>query len=87
MQIFDANHEPGEKYLLNVAVVPAGKTGMEDFEVAIDVLFNHPNVGLFIGKQLIQRLVTSNPWADYVKRILALGFQSGFSLHLHLNKW
>ena len=35
---------------------PAG-----DLKIALDTLFNHPNVGPFIGKQLIQRLVTSNP--------------------------
>jgi uncharacterized protein (DUF1800 family) len=40
-------------------------------EWALDVLFNHPNVGPFIGRQLIQRLVTSNPSPDYVGRIAA----------------
>jgi uncharacterized protein (DUF1800 family) len=40
-------------------------------EWALDVLFNHPNVGPFIGKQLIQRLVTSNPSTDYVARVAA----------------
>jgi uncharacterized protein (DUF1800 family) len=34
-------------------------------------LFNHPNVGPFIGKQLIQRLVTSNPSPGYVARVAA----------------
>ncbi len=69
MQMFDANHEAGEKILLNGTVVLAGQTGMEDFETAIDVLFNHPNVGPFIGRQLIQRLVTSNPSPDYIRRV------------------
>lgn len=40
-------------------------------EWALDELFNHPNVGPFIGKQLIQRLVTSNPSPDYVGRVAA----------------
>jgi len=35
-----------------------------DLAVALDNLFNHPNVGPFIGKQLIQHLVTSNPSGD-----------------------
>jgi len=35
----------------------------------LDTLFNHPNVGPFIGKQLIQRLVTSNPSAAYIGRV------------------
>lgn len=69
MQMFDAEHEPGEKRLLNGQVVPAGQTGEQDIESAIDNLFNHPNVGPFIGKQLIQRLVTSNPSPAYVERV------------------
>jgi hypothetical protein len=32
-------------------------------------VFNHPNVGSFIGKQLIQHLVTSNPSPAYVSRV------------------
>jgi len=42
-----------------------------DLKVALDKLFNHPNVGPFIGKQLIQRLVTSNPSPAYVSRVAA----------------
>ncbi len=69
MQMFDSEHEPGPKYLLNGTVVPPGQTGMQDIEAAIDNLFEHPNVGPFIGKQLIQRLVTSNPSPAYVERV------------------
>ncbi|HWH82279.1 MAG TPA: DUF1800 domain-containing protein [Burkholderiaceae bacterium] len=42
-----------------------------DLKIALDTLFNHPNVGPFIGKQLIQRLVTSNPSPQYVGRVAA----------------
>ena len=42
---------------------------MQDIDAAIDNLFNHPNVGPFIGKQLIQRLVTSNPSPAYIERV------------------
>lgn len=42
-----------------------------DLKIALDTLFNHPNVGPFIGKQLIQRLVTSNPSPQYVARVAA----------------
>ncbi len=42
-----------------------------DIKIALDTLFNHPNVGPFIGKQLIQRLVTSNPSPAYVARVAA----------------
>nr|MDJ0939096.1 DUF1800 family protein [Woeseiaceae bacterium] len=69
MQMFDAAHEPGEKNLLYGTVVSAGQTGLQDIDSAIDNLFNHPNVGPFIGKQLIQRLVTSNPSPAYIERV------------------
>ena len=69
MTMFDDFHEPGEKNLLNGATVPAGQGGAQDIEDAIDNLFNHPNVGPFIGRQLIQRLVTSNPSPAYVERV------------------
>jgi uncharacterized protein (DUF1800 family) len=71
MIMFEAYHEPGEKTLLNGVVVPEGQTGMQDIEAAVDNLFNHPNVGPFVGKQLIQRLVTSNPTPEYVARVSA----------------
>ena len=48
------------------ATVPASTEGTAALKTALDTLFNHPNVGPFIGKQLIQRLVTSNPSPDYV---------------------
>ncbi|MGI9294979.1 MAG: DUF1800 family protein, partial [Pseudomonadales bacterium] len=69
MQMFDAQHEAGEKRLLKGATVPVGQTGLQDFDDAIDNLFNHPNVGPFIGKQLTQRLVTSNPSPAYIERV------------------
>lgn len=71
MVMFDAFHEAGEKRLLNGFVVPAGQSGMDDIDDAVDNLFNHPNVGPFIGRQLIQRLVTSNPSPAYVARVAA----------------
>ncbi|MEO6897768.1 MAG: DUF1800 family protein [Caldimonas sp.] len=42
-----------------------------DVKIALDTLFNNPNVGPFIGKQLIQRLVSSNPSPAYVARVAA----------------
>lgn len=71
MAMYDDYHEQGPKFLLNGFVVPDGQTGMEDLEDAIDHLFNHQNVGPFIGQQLIQRLVKSNPSPGYVSRVAA----------------
>lgn len=49
--------------------VPANTDGRQALKLALDTLFNHPNVGPFFGKQMIQRLVTSNPSPAYVARV------------------
>ncbi len=51
------------------ATVAANTDGVEALRIAMDTLFNHPNVGPFFGKQMIQRLVTSNPSPAYVNRV------------------
>ncbi|MFK7993145.1 MAG: DUF1800 family protein [Granulosicoccus sp.] len=66
MQPWEQYHDNGSKTLLNGAVIPAGLSPTEDINAALDNIFNHPNVAPFIAKQLIQRLVTSNPSAQYV---------------------
>jgi uncharacterized protein (DUF1800 family) len=53
------------------ATLPAGRTPEQDVDDAINNIFYHPNVGPFIGRQLIQRLVTSNPSPAYVGRVTA----------------
>jgi uncharacterized protein (DUF1800 family) len=62
-------HDTGAKTLLNGMQVPAGRTAGQDLESVIDSVFLHPNVGPFIGRRLIQRLVTSNPSPAYVARV------------------
>jgi uncharacterized protein (DUF1800 family) len=71
MRMYDAYHEPGPKNLLHGRLLPAGQTGMQDVDAAIDNLFRHPNVGPFFARKLIQRLVTSNPSPGYVERVAA----------------
>ncbi len=71
MKMYEQHHDTSSKTLLRGQVVPAGQTGMQDINAAIDNLFNHPNVGPFIGKQLIQRLVKSNPSPAYIARVTA----------------
>ena len=72
MRMYEPFHEPGEKHLLNGFVIPAGQTGMQDVEAAVDNLFHHPNVAPFIVRRLIQRLVTSNPTPAYIDRVAAV---------------
>ncbi|HSI14838.1 MAG TPA: DUF1800 family protein, partial [Chthoniobacter sp.] len=42
----------------------------QELDATHDQLFNHPNVGPFVCRQLIQRLVTSNPSRDYLYRVV-----------------
>ncbi len=77
MQAFETWHEQGPKTLLNGQVVPAGNTTMQDIDAAIDNLYNHPNVGPFIGRLLIQRLVKSNPTPAYIKRVAMIFNDNG----------
>jgi uncharacterized protein (DUF1800 family) len=72
MEMYEEEHNTESKILLKNSsnkTLPANQTGLQDINDALDVLFNHPNVGPFIGKQLIQRLVTSNPSPEYIERV------------------
>ena len=67
-----ANHDTTQKTLLRGTVLPAGQDAETDLRQALDNIFYHPNVGPFVGKLLIQRLVTSNPSPAYVGRVAAV---------------
>lgn len=76
MKGFDQHHDLGPKTLLLGLTTPqrvanGGLATAADVDAVINNLFNHPNVGPFIGRQLIQRLVTSNPSAAYIGRVSA----------------
>ena len=49
--------------------IPANTDGVTALKTALDALFNHSNVGPFFARQMIQRLVTSNPSPAYVDRV------------------
>lgn len=59
------------------AVVPAGTEGKAALKIALDTLFQHANVGPFFGRQMIQRLVCSNPSPAYVGRVAAVFNNNG----------
>jgi uncharacterized protein (DUF1800 family) len=76
MAAYPEQHSPLAKKLLRYPGaakpdLPAGQTPQQDLADALDNVFNHPNVGPFIAKQLIQKLVTSNPSPAYVARAAA----------------
>ena len=61
-------HSEDEKQFLGLTI-PAGTDAAESLRLTLDHLVAHPNVGPFFGKQMIQRLVTSNPSPAYVERV------------------
>jgi hypothetical protein len=67
----EAQHDTAQKVLFGSQTIPAGQSAQGDLDAALDIIFNHPNVGPFIGRQLIQHLVTSNPTPAYVARVTA----------------
>lgn len=77
MIMYEEWHQPGTKKMLDGYVIPSGQSGLKDIRDAIHRLAIHPNVGPFIGKQLIQRLVTSNPTPAYVARVAAVFADNG----------
>ena len=72
MIVSPSNYESGAKTFLGTTI-PAGAQTAADaliaLNTALDTLFNHPNAPPFVGRQLIQRLVTSNPSPAYIERV------------------
>ena len=78
MQAYEPLHDRGAKQLLRYTSVngvtvdgtlPAEQSTDQDIRAAIDNLFHHPNVGPFLARRLIQRLVKSNPSPAYIERV------------------
>jgi uncharacterized protein (DUF1800 family) len=68
-------HDTGPKTILG-QTIPAGQSAAQDLAAAVGIVFNHPNVGPFVAKQMIEHLVTSNPSPAYVQRV-ATAFDTG----------
>jgi uncharacterized protein (DUF1800 family) len=82
MIMWEQQHDTSAKTLLNYPgvrkqVLPAGQTGMQDVADALDNLIEHPSTAPFICRQLIQRLVTSNPTDAYVNRVATVFINNG----------
>ncbi len=77
MIAFEAEHDTGAKTIVGGVTVPANGTAHADLVIALDTLFNHPNTPPFISRQLIQRLVTSNPTPAYVQRVAQVFINDG----------
>jgi uncharacterized protein (DUF1800 family) len=73
----ESQHDMTSKILLNGTTLPAGQTAELDLTGALTNIFDHPNVGPFVCRQLIQHLVSSNPSPAYVARVAAVFANDG----------
>src|SRR6266513_1431980 len=73
----ETRHDTDPKTLLDGAELPGAQAAATELNEALDNIFNHPNVGPFIGTRLIQHLVTSNPSPGYVASVAGVFANSG----------
>ncbi len=76
LRLTASNHSTLTSSFLGTTI-PAGTDGATALKIALDTLFSHTNVGPFFSKQLIQRLVTSNPSPAYVARVATVFNNNG----------
>jgi uncharacterized protein (DUF1800 family) len=77
MMMYPAFHEDGVKTVVGGVQIPANQGGVKDLKDMLDTLFNHPNTAPFISRELIQRLVTSNPSPGYIYRVAQVFANNG----------
>lgn len=85
MKMVEAYHDFGQKSVLGGQIIPArvadplhpGVEGLKDVSDAVNILFNHPSIAPFVCKQLIQRMVTSNPSTGYISRVAGAFINNG----------
>lgn len=69
MMLWPAFHDDTQKTIIGGKILPSSQGGIKDIKDTLDALFNHPNTPPFISRQLIQKLVTSNPSPSYIYRV------------------
>jgi len=80
MILMEDRHSTSSKRLLKGEILPAGQGGEKDLNDALDAIARHPNVGPFITRRLIQRLVTSNPSPAYIGRVSKVFADNGLGV-------
>jgi len=78
MTTYPSHHSTAEKDFLGVTIpVSTSPDPAGDLKIALDTLFNHPNLPPFFCRQLIEHLVTSNPSPAYVNRVASVFKDNG----------
>ncbi|MDT5059884.1 MAG: hypothetical protein QOH63_343 [Acidobacteriota bacterium] len=76
MEARPAFHDTTQKNILGKTLA-ANQTITQDLDGALDIIFNHPNLGPFLATRLIRALVTSNPSPAYIQRVTAVFDDNG----------
>ena len=71
MEFNSSHHEYASKTFLgsNIGAEGSSNSDPSDLDQALNIIFQHQNVGPHVGRHLITRLVTSNPSSSYISRI------------------
>lgn len=69
MTFYSQFHDTMDRTIIGGVTIPAGTDGNVRLDLALDGIFNHPNVGPFLARQLIQKFITSNPSPGYIHRV------------------
>lgn len=77
MSFYPSYADQQNRTIVGGAVISGALVGDARLDAALDALFNHPNVGPFLARQLIQRFVTSNPSPGYVYRVASAFANNG----------
>jgi uncharacterized protein (DUF1800 family) len=78
MQNYPGHHSTAEKDFLGVTIpAQSNPDPVGDLRIALDTLFNHPNLPSFFCRQMIQHMVTSNPSPAYVSRVAGVFRDNG----------
>jgi uncharacterized protein (DUF1800 family) len=80
MTTYPTHHSTDEKDFVGTTIPAGSSDPAADLKIALDALFNHPNLPPFVCKQLIQRLVTSNPSPAYIQRVAAVFQDDGLGV-------
>ena len=80
LQAVEAQHDEGAKTIVGPTVIPSGQGIYQDRKLALDALFNHPNLPPHVARLLIQHLVKSSPSPAYVQRIASVFENDGTSI-------
>jgi len=88
MEFNSTHHEYASKTFLGSTIGTEGSSNSEpsDLDQALEIIFQHQNVGPHVGRHLITRLVTSNPSSAYISRVAGIFNNDGTGIRGNLKE-